>query len=354
MSTPSGSTAPDAGSAAAAAASAAAAAAAAAKDNAIPQGDSSNMEVEEDSTLQGSEKLSSGDSSAPGDDPSGVASADAGDQTTLDEAAKPADSKVAWTPKKEKRRSSSVGHSATTERSVKFGPENRQWFNKASPSSSVQGLGDGSLATGVNRAQPNSDAVPSGNQLPTVPAPGSSFSCESLLIEIQSAGSTELSYKREIFEQKFTRARQLCYDLLDNQGNSVAQFETLKRLNELLYVCVTYSDFLKGRLGLVPDSDLRGDLKDMLERHDQEVREIQNLKALLLNVSNDTDGRDTSRLPTTDQTITFIRNVQAGMVVRYCLFHSPKLHAHFYALCVHARMCTPINIGWPSLIPNSL
>ena len=56
MSTPSGSTAPDAGSAAAAAASAAAAAATAAQDNAIPQGDSSSMEVEEDSTLQGSEK----------------------------------------------------------------------------------------------------------------------------------------------------------------------------------------------------------------------------------------------------------------------------------------------------------
>ena len=133
------------------------------------------MEVEEDSTLQGSEKLSSGDSSAPGDNPSGVASADAGDQVTLDEAAKPADSRVAWTPKKE-RRSRSVGHSATTERSVKFGPENRQWFNKAAPSSSVQGLGDGSLTTGDNRIQPSSDAVPSGSQLPTVPAPGSSFS----------------------------------------------------------------------------------------------------------------------------------------------------------------------------------
>ena len=132
-------------------------------------------------------------------------------------------------------------------------------------------------------------------------------------MEIQSAGSNELSYKREIFEQKFTRARQLCYDLLDNQGNSVAQYETLKRLNELLYVCVTYSDFLKGRLGLVTNSDL----KSLLDKHDQEVREIQNLKVLIQNVSNNTDGRDPSGLPTADQTITFIRNVQAGMVVRY-------------------------------------
>ena len=212
MSTPSGSTAPPAD-----ASSAAAAAAAAVEGNAIPQGDSSKMEVEEDSILQilraGRGNNSSGDSSAAGDDLSDVASADASVQQTLEEAATTADSPVVWAPK---RRSSSVGHSATTERSVKFGPETSQWYNKAAPSCSVQGPGDGNLTTGDNRIQPSSDAVPSGKQLPTVPAPGSSFSCGSMLTEIQTASSNKLLYEKEICEQKFSRARQQCYDLLDN------------------------------------------------------------------------------------------------------------------------------------------
>ena len=87
MSTPSGSTAPPDASPAYV------------EVDAIPQGDSSKMEVEDDPVLRllraGREKNSSGDSSATGDDLSEVASADASVQPTLEEAASTADSTVA-------------------------------------------------------------------------------------------------------------------------------------------------------------------------------------------------------------------------------------------------------------------
>ena len=301
MSTPSGSTA------------APGASDAAAKDDAIPQGDSSNMEVEDASVLRllrAGRENTSGDSSATGGAPPGGASADASDQTTLDEAAPTAEPKVVWP----RHRSNSAGSSATTELSVRFGAEHQQWYQRFAPTRSVQGLVDSTQTTRDVRTQPNTDAVPSGNQPPGVMAPGSSFSCESMLSELRTAGPNELSYQKELFEQRFNRARQLCYKLLDNPRSSVAHYETLKRLNELIYACVSYSDFFKSRLGNVPNRDIN---KSLLDKHDQEVQEIQNLKTLIQNVCNNTDGQDASGLPTPDQTTTFVRNVQAGMVVRY-------------------------------------
>lgn len=65
----------------------------------------------------------------------------------------------------------------------------------------------------------------------------------------------------------------------------------------------------------------------LLDKHDQEVQEIQKLKHLVLSISNNTEGQGVSELPTTTQTITFIENMKKGMSVRYEKGKKPKQSA---------------------------
>ena len=246
------------------------------------------MEVE-DVTQSLLREATSGESSAPGSVPTTDASADSGDPATLSELAHPAKDKIVW----ECKRSNSAGKSATTETSVSFGLTNQQWFNKNAPPRSVQGLEASSLTN----------------------------SWESILNEIRTSSPNKLSYHQELFNQRFNRARHLCYQLLDNPRGSVAHLETLNRLNELTLACVSYSDFFRSNMETVPHSNNN---KSLLDKHDQTVHEIQKLKAIILNVCDNTGGQDASGLPTPQQTITFVMNVQAGMVVRYERANNPK------------------------------
>ena len=78
---------------------------------------------------------------------------------------------------------------------------------------------------------------------------------------------------------------------------------------------VFYSDFFRNQLGNMPDSNNNN--LSLLDKHDQELKDIQKLKHLLLTISNNTEGQGDSEPPTTTQTLTFINNMKNGMSVRY-------------------------------------
>ena len=118
---------------------------------------------------------------------------------------------------------------------------------------------------------------------------------------------------KELFEKRFNRARYLCFQLLNSHRSSVTHLETLTRINKLIHTCVSYSDFFRNQLGNVPDSSNN---LSLLDKHDQEVKDIQKLKSLVLSISNNTEGQGVSEIPTTTQTITFIENMEKGMSVR--------------------------------------
>ena len=82
-----------------------------------------------------------------------------------------------------------------------------------------------------------------------------------------------------------------------------------------------FSDFFRNQQVNVPDSNNN---LSLLDKHDQEVKEIQKLKSLVLSISNSTEGQGVSEIPTTTQTITFIENMEKGMSVRYDWAKKPK------------------------------
>ena len=177
------------------------------------------------------------------------------------------------------------------------------------------------MVRSLAREKPHANAASQEDQPPSNETPGNSFSCESLLSEIRSASSNELLYNKELWDQRFNRARHLCFQLVNTPRSTVAHLEILNRLNELIHACVTHSDFYRSQLGNMPNSN---NIKLLVDKHDQEVQEIQKLKSLFQNISNCTEEHSSSRLPTTAQTTTFVKNIQAGMSVRYERAKNPK------------------------------
>ena len=232
-------------------------------DNATPQGDNSFMEVE-DAVRSALQSANSGDSSAPGDIPSKDVSADASVSATLGEEAKTTEPKVVCSHK----RSNSAGSSASADLNVMCCTNQQQSYNRFAPPGSVKGQEFSNLVKSSARAKSLATAASSEDQPPSEETPGNSFSCESLLNEIRTASSNELSYNKELFDQRFNRAHHLCFQLLNTSRSSVANLETLNRLNELIHACVSYSDFFRNQLGNVPDSNNN---MSLLDKHIRKV-----------------------------------------------------------------------------------
>ena len=239
-------------------------------DNATPKGDNSKanpMEVEE--AVQGlPQSATSGGSSTTGDIPKQGVSADASEPAAAGEGAKNTQPKVVWTHK----RSISAGSSASVDLNVSFGTTMQQSYNQFAPPSSVKGQEFSNMVKSLARAKPRATAASQEDQPLSDETPGNSFSCESLLSEIRTASSNGLSYNKELWDQRFNRARHLCFQLLNTPKSSVAHLEILNRLNELIHACVSHSDFFRSQLGNVPDSNNNTSL---LDKHDQVVQEIQ-------------------------------------------------------------------------------
>ena len=132
---------------------------------------------------------------------------------------------------------------------------------------------------------------------------------------LSTASSNEPKYQKELFEQRLKKARNLCFQLLNTERSSVAHLEALTLLKELIHVFVWYSDYVRSMLGNVTDSDTA--TLSQLDYHDNQVKDIQKLKNLVLTISNHTEGQGDSDSPTTAQTLTFIDNMKKGMRVRY-------------------------------------
>ena len=97
--------------------------------------------------------------------------------------------------------------------------------------------------------------------------PANTFDCESMLQGLCTASSNELKYNKELFEQRFNCARNLCFQLLNTDCSSVAHLKALTRLNELIHVFVSYSDYIRNQLGNVPDSN--NNILSLLDQHNK-------------------------------------------------------------------------------------